>query len=178
MPLPGVNLPNFTTMSEELTFTDKKKRKIAELQRLIALLSDDNKQLDLEKREKQLLTDLEQVRLEISDYRAAVGLPARSPAGTLMAAPIAAKISPQKGNAGPRGPNGPRVNPDEMRDKLIAALREIGPQGLTVTELANKSGYKFQTCNNFRKSDPKFLSMTESIKKGVAVYLKLKPVQP
>lgn len=162
-------------MPNELTFSDIKKQKIAEFQRLIALLSDDNKQLDLEKREKQLLLDLEQVRQEIADYRTAIGLPPRSPAGTLMAPPIAANVAPKKA---PGAPRGPRVNKDEMRSQLMEALKVAGPQGLTVSDLAEKSGYEYQTVNNFRKNDTDLMSRIETAKSGVAVYVSLKPVQP
>jgi len=157
-----------STSMENLT--DKRARLIQELETKLSLLKDDSAILKLEEQEKKLLAELQKVRIGIDSYRDALGLPPRAPAGTQMAPPAkAAKLS-----TGQRGPNGPRTKPDDMLAKLVDTLKAAGPNGLSVTELANKSGVNYQTVNNFRNKNTAFAGMLESVKDGRSIILSLK----
>ena len=160
-------MPNYSSSE---TLTDKRARLIRELETKLSLLKDDGAILKLEEQEKKLVTELETVRRGIDSYRDALGLPPRAPAGTQMAPPAkAAKLS-----TGQRGPNGPRTKPGDMLAKLVDTLKAAGPEGLSVTELAHKSGVNYQTVNNFRNKNTAFAGMLESVKDGRSIILSLK----
>ena len=157
-----------STSSENLT--DKRARLIQELETKLSLLKDDGAILKLEEQEMKLLAELEKVRSGIDSYRDALGLPPRAPAGTQMAQPAA----PAQPKNAPTGPRSPRTKPDDMLAKLVGTLKAAGPKGLSVTELADKSGFNYQTVNNFRNKNTSFAEMLESVKDGRSVILSLK----
>ena len=152
------------------TLTDKRARLIQELETKLSLLKDDNAILKLEEQEKKLVAELEKVRSGIDSYRDAMGLPPRAPAGTQMVPPAKA-AKPAKLSTGPRAP---RTKPDDMLAKLVGTLKAAGPKGLSVTELADKSGFNYQTVNNFRNKNTAFAGMLESAKDGRSIILSLK----
>ena len=61
-----------------------------------------------------------------------------------------------------------------MLAKLVETLKAAGPKGLSVTELADKSGFNYQTVNNFRNKNTTFAEMLESVKDGRSIILSLK----
>jgi len=156
--------------SSSETLTDKRARLIQELENKLSLLKDDGAILKLEEQEKKLVIELEKVRRSIDNYRDALGLPPRAPAGTQMAPPAKAA----KASTGTRGPNGPRTKPDDMLAKLVGTLKAAGSKGLSVTELAEQSGFNYQTVNNFRNKNTAFAEMLESVKDGRSIILSLK----
>ena len=159
-----------STSGSSENLTEKRARLIQELETKLSLLKDDGAIFKLEEQEKKLMAELEKVRSGISSYRDALGLPPRAPAGTQMAPPAKAA----KPSTGPRGPSGPRTKPDDMLAKLVGTLKAAGPKGLSVTELADKSGFNYQTVNNFRNKNTSFAEMLESVKDGRSVILSLK----
>lgn len=163
-------MPNYSSSE---TLTDKRARLIRELETKLSLLKDDGAILKLEEQEKKLVAELETVRRGIDSYRDALGLPPRAPAGTQMAPPAKA-AKPTKPSNGTRGPSGPRTKPDDMLAKLVETLKAAGPKGLSVTELADKSGFNYQTVNNFRNKNTAFAEMLESVKDGRSIILSLK----
>lgn len=127
-------------MSE--TLTEKRERLIKELEAKLSLLKDDGALLRLEEQEKKLLAELEQVRSNIDNYRDALGLSPRSPAGTKMAPPAA-----KSKNKAAKSNNPTRKNKtlDEKIFQVITAVKPNGGKGMTLEEIAAATSIKKQS---------------------------------
>jgi hypothetical protein len=123
------------------TLTEKRERLIKELESKLSLLKDDGAILRLEEQEKKLMAELEKVRSSIDNYRDALGLPPRAPAGTQMAAPVAkAKAKPVS-----NGPKRKNKTQEEKILEIIAAVKPTGGKGMTLEEVEAVTSIKKQS---------------------------------